>query len=187
MAEPKRPTPPDPSLALATAAVGVLCQLVSSAFAQHDPGVGGGMQNTAGYLQYRGIPIPHPPVISPNPTTGATINANELGLFNEGVLRAGQLEATCDECADVPDGSQVVGLGELDPSFPQFHTNSNGLGSRHNADQCLLCHAQPTLGGSGTGGVTAVSSSGGGAGGGAGSGGGGGGGGASSTAISFTR
>jgi di-heme oxidoreductase (putative peroxidase) len=131
------------------AAVGVLCQLVSSAFAQQDPGVRGGMQSTAGYLQYRGIPIPHPPVISPNPTTGATINANELALFNEGVLRAGQLEATCDECADMPDGSPVVGLGELDPIFPQFHTNSNGLGSRHNADQCLLCHAQPTLGGSG--------------------------------------
>ena len=34
-------------------------------------------------------------------------------------------------------------------SFPQFHTNSNGLGARHNADQCFLCHAQPTLGGSG--------------------------------------
>jgi hypothetical protein len=47
-----------------------------------------------------------------------------------------------------PD-SAVTGLGELDPTFPQFHTNSNGLGSRHNGDQCLLCHAQPTLGGSG--------------------------------------
>jgi CxxC motif-containing protein (DUF1111 family) len=42
-----------------------------------------------------------------------------------------------------------VGLGELDPIFPQFHTNSNGLGARHNADQCFICHAQPTLGGSG--------------------------------------
>ncbi len=42
-----------------------------------------------------------------------------------------------------------MGLGELDPVFPQFHTNSNGLGARHNADQCFICHAQPTLGGSG--------------------------------------
>jgi hypothetical protein len=40
-------------------------------------------------------------------------------------------------------------LGELDPVFPQFHTNSNGLGARHNSDQCFSCHAQPTLGGSG--------------------------------------
>jgi hypothetical protein len=53
--------------------------------AQHDPGVRGGVQNTAGMLQYRGIPIPHPPVISPNPTTGATINANELASFLEGI------------------------------------------------------------------------------------------------------
>jgi hypothetical protein len=69
--------------------------------------------------------------------------------FNEGINRAGQLESTCDTCSDVTPGSPVVGLGELDPIFPQFHTNSNGLGARHNAEQCLLCHAQPTLGGSG--------------------------------------
>ena len=133
----------------AAAVTGMLCLLATSTLAQQDPGVRGGLQNTAGYLQYRGIPIPHPPVISPNPTTGATITANELASFNEGINRAGQLEATCDVCADVPDGSPVVGLGELDPIFPQFHTNSNGLGARHNADQCFLCHAQPTLGGSG--------------------------------------
>jgi CxxC motif-containing protein (DUF1111 family) len=59
------------------------------------------------------------------------------------------LESTCDVCSDVTQGSPVVGLGELDPIFPQFHTNSNGLGARHNADQCFACHAQPTLGGSG--------------------------------------
>src|SRR6266478_6011317 len=129
--------------------VALLCMSGASALAQTDSGVRGGTQNTAGYLQYRGIPIPHPPVIGPNPTSGATITANELALFNEGVLRAGQLESTCDTCANVPDGSAVTGLGELDPVFPQFHTNSNGLGARHNGDQCLLCHAQPTLGGSG--------------------------------------
>ena len=133
----------------AAAVTAMLCLLATSTLAQQDPGVRGGLQNTAGYLQYRGIPIPHPPVISPNPTTGATITATELASFNEGINRAGQLEATCDVCADVPDGSPVVGLGELDPIFPQFHTNSNGLGARHNADQCFLCHAQPTLGGSG--------------------------------------
>jgi hypothetical protein len=88
-------------------------------------------------------------VISPNPTTGATINPNDLASFTEGINRAGQLESTCDTCADVPDGLPVIGLGELDPIFPQFHTNSNGLGARHNAEQCFLCHAQPSLGGSG--------------------------------------
>jgi CxxC motif-containing protein (DUF1111 family) len=119
------------------------------AFGQKDPGVRGGIQNTGGGLQQQGIPIPHPPVISPNPTTGATINDNELASFLEGILRAGQLESTCDTCADVTDGSPVTGLGELDPVFPQFHTNSNGLGARHNADQCFACHAQPVLGGSG--------------------------------------
>jgi hypothetical protein len=133
----------------ATIVVGLLCLLAPPAFAQTDPGVRGGLNNTAGYLQYQGIPIPHPPVISANPTTGATITANELALFNEGINRAGQLESTCDDCADVTDGSPVTGLGELDPIFPQFHTNSNGLGARHNADQCFVCHAQPTLGGSG--------------------------------------
>jgi CxxC motif-containing protein (DUF1111 family) len=121
----------------------------SLAFGQKDPGVRGGIQNTGGGLQQQGIPIPHPPVISPNPNTGATINDNEFTSFLEGILRAGQLESTCDDCADVTDGSPVTGLGELDPVFPQFHTNSNGLGARHNSDQCFSCHAQPTLGGSG--------------------------------------
>jgi hypothetical protein len=133
----------------AAAVAGLLCLLAPPSFAQQDPGVRGGQQNTAGYLQYRGISIPHPPVISPNPTTGATITSNELASFNEGINRAGQLESTCDTCSDVTQGSPVVGLGELDPVFPQFHTNSNGLGARHNADQCFICHAQPTLGGSG--------------------------------------
>jgi hypothetical protein len=135
--------------ATTAAAAGLLYILAPAALAQTDPGVRGGLQNTAGYLEYRGIPIPHPPVISPNPTTGATITANELALFNEGVNRAGQLESTCNSCSDVTPGSPVTGLGELDPIFPQFHTNSNGLGARHNADQCFGCHFQPTLGGSG--------------------------------------
>jgi Di-haem oxidoreductase, putative peroxidase len=114
---------------------------------QHDPGVRGGIQNTGGGLQQQGIPIPHPPLISPHPVTGATVNDNELASFLEGILRAGQLEATCDTCNDVTDGSPVP--GELDPQFPQIHTNSNGTGARHNADQCFVCHAQPQLGGSG--------------------------------------
>jgi len=126
---------------------GLLYLLAPPTLAQRDPGVRGGFDNTAGALQQRGIPIPHPPVISPNPTTNATIQVNELASFNEGIKRAGQLESTCDLCADVVDGSSVP--GELDPVFPQIRTNSNGLGARHNSDQCFSCHAQPTLGGSG--------------------------------------
>src|SRR5215831_16503430 len=127
----------------------LLCLAQVPALAQTDPGVRGGMANTAGALQQRGVPIPHPPVISPNPTTGATLNPNELASFNEGVKRAGQLESTCDSCSDFINGAPATGVGELDPIFPQFHTNSNGLGARHNADQCFGCHFQPTLGGSG--------------------------------------
>jgi hypothetical protein len=131
---------------LSGAVLVTICAAATPALAQHDPGVRGGMQNTAGMLQYRGIPIPHPPVISPNPN-GVRINANELASFEEGIKRAGQLEATCDSCNDVADGSPVP--GELDPIFPQIRTNSNGLGARHNGDQCFACHAQPVLGGSG--------------------------------------
>jgi hypothetical protein len=119
----------------------------SGAWAQVDPGVRGGLANTGGGLQQQGIAIPHPPLIGPNPRTGAKVNDNERASFEEGILRAGQLESTCDTCADVTDGSPVP--GELDPVFPQIRTNSNGLGARHNADQCFVCHAQPTLGGSG--------------------------------------
>ncbi len=129
--------------------IGTMCLCTAAVFAEQDPGIRGGKNAISGYLQYEGKPIPHPPVISPNPKTGATISPNELKSFLEGINRAGQLESTCDSCADVPDGSPATGLGELDPIFPQFHTNSNGLGARHNADQCFICHAQPTLGGSG--------------------------------------
>lgn len=126
----------------------------TGAAAQRDPGVRGGLQNTGGGLQAQGIKIPPPPLISANPTTGATLTDNERRSFQEGILRAGQLESTCDDCAQVTDGSPVVrnptnGLRELDPLFPQFTTNSNGLGARHNADQCFACHGHPTLGGSG--------------------------------------
>ena len=85
-----------PRLTKAMTFVGTLCLLAAQVFAQHDPGVRGGFQNTAGMLEYRGIPIPHPPVISANPTTGGTINPDELASFQEGIKRAGQLESTYD-------------------------------------------------------------------------------------------
>src|SRR4051794_13405830 len=61
----------------------------SPAVAQRDPGIRGGLENTAGMLEYHGLPIPHPPVISPNPTSRARISQNELKLFEQGILRAG--------------------------------------------------------------------------------------------------
>jgi CxxC motif-containing protein (DUF1111 family) len=142
-----------------SASAATLCLLTSAAYAQTDSGVRG---PTAGALQYNAMllyfqtgklpqspPIPHPPLISPHPVTGAPADPNEQASFLEGIKRAGQLESTCDTCAMVPDGSLATGVNELDPAFPQFTTNSNGLGARHNADQCFACHAQPTLGGSG--------------------------------------
>ena len=136
----------------------VLCLVAGASWAQTDSGVRG---PTAGALQFNAMqryfltgqlpqtpPIPHPPLISPHPTTGAPANANEAAAFREGIIRAGQLESTCDDCAAVTDGSLVLGRNEIDPAFPQFTTNSNGLGARHNSDQCFACHAQPTLGGS---------------------------------------
>jgi hypothetical protein len=128
--------------------------VVGGAIAQVDPGVRGGLQNTGGGLQAQGLRIPPPPLISPHPVTYATVTDNEKASFLEGIGRAGQLESTCDHCAMVTDGSPafvnpINGLKEADPELPQFTTNSNGLGARHNGDQCFACHAQPTLGGSG--------------------------------------
>lgn len=140
-------------------AIGVastFCLLLTAfpVYGQKDPGVRGGIHNTGGDLQTRGIPIPHPPIISPNPNHPEfVLNPNEIKLFQEGIFRMGQLESTCDQCSVPPtgvgDGNPVVGLGELDPIFPQNHTNSNGLGTRHNSDQCFACHTQPILSGAG--------------------------------------
>ncbi|HKE22849.1 MAG TPA: di-heme oxidoredictase family protein [Bryobacteraceae bacterium] len=66
-------------------------------------------------------------------------------MFNEGLQRAIQLEAVCDDCSDVTLGSFV------DPSQAGLvtQTNSSGLGTRFNGDQCTACHNQPATGGSG--------------------------------------
>src|ERR1700742_64120 len=141
-------------LTISLVAFSIISLTATASFAQRDPGVRGGLQNTGGGLQAQGRKIPPPPLISPNPSSEAAITEHEKMLFIEGINRAGQLESTCDDCAMVTDGSPAVrnpqnGLKEIDPIFPQFNTNSNGLGGRHNSDQCFSCHAQPTLGGSG--------------------------------------
>jgi len=66
-------------------------------------------------------------------------------MFNEGLQRALQLEAVCDDCADLTLGAYV----DPDKGKLVYQTNSAGLGTRFNGDQCLGCHNQPSLGGSG--------------------------------------
>lgn len=92
--------------------------------AQKDSGVRGGPPGAGG-------PIPG-------------LQPNELALFVEGKARMVQLEAVCDNCNDMPLGSNT---GE-DPNLVTL-TNSSGLGARFNGDQCSVCHQQPALGGSG--------------------------------------
>ena len=104
--------------ALVTLSCTVLC------LAQKDPGVRGGPPGAGG-------PIPG-------------LKTNELALFNEGKLRMTQLEAVCDDCSDLPLGSDT---GQ-DPNLATL-TNSSGLGARFNGDQCSVCHQQPAIGGSG--------------------------------------
>lgn len=82
------------------------------------------------------------------PSAGAPLHGLtpiELSMFNEGLQRAIQLEAVCDSCSDRTLGAFT------DPSKANFvfQTNSAGLGTRFNGDQCLGCHNQPALGGSG--------------------------------------
>lgn len=69
----------------------------------------------------------------------------ELSMFNEGLQRSIQLEAVCDSCSDLQLGAVI------DPAMAKLvtQTNSAGLGTRFNGDQCLGCHNQPSLGGSG--------------------------------------
>ncbi len=90
--------------------------------AQHDPGVRGGAPGAGGA------------------TPG--IQVNENAMFLEGRFRMTELEATCDGCSAVTPGSNN---GE-DPLL-QTLTNSAGLGARLNADSCMVCHSQPSIGG----------------------------------------
>lgn len=102
-----------------------ICLVVSSCLAQKDRGVRKG------------------PPGGGAPLKGLT--DIELSMFNEGLQRAIQLEAVCDDCADLTLGSFI------DPKKGKlvYQTNSAGLGTRFNGDQCLGCHNQPSLGGSG--------------------------------------
>ena len=103
------------------AAAGDREELRSSPPDVHDPGPRGGAPGAGG-------PLPH-------------LADDELKLFNEGLFRATELEATCDSCSDVPPGTAIP------PGSPPDTTNSAGLGGRFNSDQCVACHSHPALGG----------------------------------------
>jgi CxxC motif-containing protein (DUF1111 family) len=95
------------------------------------------------------VPRPAPGAVDPGvrggpPGAGGPLpdlDPNELKLFDEGLFRATELEATCDTCSDVPPGTPIP------PGSPSDTTNSAGLGGRFNADQCIACHSQPAFGG----------------------------------------
>jgi hypothetical protein len=95
------------------------------AIAQHDPGVRPGPAGG-------GAPLP-------------ALTPVELSIFVEGQQRAIQLEASCDDCADLTLGTFTEPL----QANLVTKTNSAGLGARFNGDQCTVCHNQPALGGSG--------------------------------------
>src|SRR5262245_25108300 len=111
--------------AWACSTLGTILVMSVVCFAQHDPGVRGGPPGA-------GAPL-------------AGLTPIELAIFNEGLQRAIQLEAVCDDCADLTLGTFT------NPAEANLvtRTNSAGLGARFNGDQCTVCHNQPALGGSG--------------------------------------
>jgi Predicted thiol oxidoreductase len=110
------------SLCISAALTTVMIPVIG--LGQVDPGVRGGAPGA-------GAPV-------------SPIQVNELAMFTEGKFRVTELEATCDGCSQVAPGGST---GE-DP-FLATKTNSAGLGARFNADQCMSCHSQPAIGGSG--------------------------------------
>jgi len=85
----------------------------------------------------------------PESDDAATIQINELASFNEGILRAGQLESTCDSLRDGHRRLAGHWPRRAGSGFPQFHTNSNGWAARHKRRPVFCLPRQPTLGGSG--------------------------------------
>lgn len=93
-------------------------------------------------------PRPNPATAIPNPVPG--LNANEIALFNESLLRVSELEGTCDTCVQQPQGVAPIDPDPTNPFSPLKLVNSAGMGPVFNADQCFTCHFQPTIGGSAT-------------------------------------
>jgi CxxC motif-containing protein (DUF1111 family) len=93
-------------------------------------------------------PRPNPETTIPNPVPG--LNANETALFNESLLRVSELEGTCDTCAEQPQDVLPIDPDPQNPFSPLKLVNSAGMGPVFNADQCFICHFQPSIGGTST-------------------------------------
>ena len=91
-------------------------------------------------------PRPNPPTMLPQPVPG--LNANELALFSESLLRVSELEGTCDTCSQQPPNVPPIDPDPSNPLSPRGLVNSAGMGPVFNADQCFICHSQPQIGGS---------------------------------------
>lgn len=90
-------------------------------------------------------PRPGPYSLIPKPIAG--LNPNETALFNETLLRISELEGTCDTCAQQPEGTFPVDPDPRNPFSPTTLVNSAGMSPTFNADQCVICHLHPVLGG----------------------------------------
>jgi hypothetical protein len=93
-------------------------------------------------------PRPNPQSTIPSPVPG--LNENETALFNESLLRVSELEGTCDTCAQQTQGVPPIDPDPNNPFSPLALVNSAGMSPVFNADQCFICHFQPTIGGSST-------------------------------------
>ena len=85
-------------------------------------------------------PRPNPARTIPNPVPG--LNANELALFNESLLRVSELEGSCDTCSQQPQNVPPIDPDPKNPFSPLKLVNSAGMGPVFNADQCFICHFQ---------------------------------------------
>ncbi len=116
------------ALCLAIASV-VFAQTNGTLFKAKDPG-----------------PRPNPATVFPNPVPG--LNENEVALFNESLLRVSELEGSCDTCSQQPQNVPPIDPDPQNPLSPLALVNSAGMSPVFNADQCFICHSQPTIGGS---------------------------------------
>jgi len=91
-------------------------------------------------------PRPNPASAIPNPVPG--LDANEIALFQESLLRVSELEGSCDTCAQQPQNVPPIDPDPRNPFSPLKLVNSAGMGPVFNADQCFICHFQPQIGGS---------------------------------------
>jgi len=84
-----------------------------------------GQMNSAKFKAKDPGPRPNPATAIPNPVSG--LNANELALFNESLLRVSELEGTCDTCAQQPQAVPPIDPDPKNPFSPLRLVNSAGM------------------------------------------------------------